>query len=133
VALWSTRREPEVGQARTKYTQAYRNEAVELVISSGRPIAEIARDLGINEATLGNWVHRSRKSGKSDEKDKPLDINERAELKELREENRRLKMERDFLKKAAAWFASESKLSSPSSRMWRRRTGAGHVGSSGSR
>jgi transposase len=116
-----------VGQARTKYTQAYRDEAVELVISSGRPIAEIARDLGINEATLGNWVHRSRKSGKSGEKDKPLDIDERAELRELREENRRLKMERDFLKKAAAWFASESKLSSPSSRMWRRRTSAGHA------
>jgi transposase len=86
-----------VGQARKKYTQAYRDEAVELVISSGRPIAEIARDLGINEATLGNWVHRSEKSGKSEEK--PLDIGERAELKELREENRRLRLERDFLKK----------------------------------
>jgi transposase len=107
VALWSTRREPEVGQARKKYTQAYRDEAVELVISSGRPIAEIARDLGINEATLGNWVHRSKKSGKSGEK--ALDIDERAELKVLRDENRRLRMERDFLKKAAAWFASESK------------------------
>jgi transposase len=96
-----------VGQARKKYTQAYRDEAVELVISSGRPIAEIARDLGINEAMLGNWVHRSKKSGESEEK--PLDIDERAELKELREENRQLRMERDFLKKAAAWFASESK------------------------
>jgi len=96
-----------VGQARKKYTQAYRDEAVELVLSSGRPIAEIARDLGINEATLGNWVHRSKNSGKSEEK--PLGIDERAELKVLRDENRRLRMERDFLKKAAAWFASESK------------------------
>jgi transposase len=133
VALWSTRREPDVGQARKKYTQAYRDEAVELVLSSGRPIAEIARDLGINEATLGNWVHRSKKSGKSEEKDKPLEIGERAELRELREENRRLRMERDFLKKAAAWFASESKLSSPSSRMRRRRMIAGHARLSGSR
>lgn len=116
-----------MGQARTKYTQAYRDEAVELVLSSGRPIAEIARDLGINEATLGNWVHRSKKSGKSVEKDKPLDIDERAELKELREENRRLKMERDFLKKAAAWFASESKLSSRSSAISRSRTAASHA------
>jgi len=95
-----------VGQARKKYTQEYKDEAVELVISSGRPMAEIARDLGINEGTLGNWVNAARKSGKL--KDKPLETDERAELKELREENRRLKMERDFLKKAAAWFAREN-------------------------
>ena len=86
-----------MGQARKKYTQEYKDEAVELVISSGRPMAEIARDLGINEGTLGNWVNTARKSGKL--KDKPLETDERAELKELREENRRLKMERDFLKK----------------------------------
>ena len=95
-----------MGQARKKYTQEYKDEAVELVISSGRPMAEIARDLGINEGTLGNWVNTARKSGKL--KDKPLETDERAELKELREENRRLKMERDFLKKAAAWFAREN-------------------------
>ena len=95
-----------MGQARKKYTQEYKDEAVELVISSGRPMAEIARDLGINEGTLGNWVNTVRKSGKL--KDKPLETDERAELKELREENRRLKMERDFLKKAAAWFAREN-------------------------
>lgn len=95
-----------MGQARKKYTQEYKDEAVELVINSGRPVAEIARDLGINEATLGNWVNKARQSGKV--KDKPLDIDERAELKELREEVRRLRMERDFLKKAAAWFAREN-------------------------
>jgi transposase len=110
VARWSTRREPDVGQARKKYTQEYRDEAVVLVVSSGRPVAEIARDLGINEATLGNWVHRARQSGKLADKpdDKPLDTGERARLKALEEENRRLRMERDFLKKAAAWFARES-------------------------
>lgn len=95
-----------MGQARKKYTQAYKDEAVELVVSSGRPIAEIARDLGINEGTLGSWVNVAEKSGKL--KEKPLDISERARLKELEEENRRLKMERDFLKKAAAWFASQN-------------------------
>jgi transposase-like protein len=95
-----------MGQARKKYTQAYKDEAVELVVSSGRPTAEIARNLGINEGTLGNWVHMAEKSGKL--KEKPLDISERARLKELEEENRRLKMERDFLKKAAAWFASQN-------------------------
>jgi transposase len=95
-----------VGQARKKYTQEYKDEAVELVINSGRPVAEIARDLGINEATLGNWVNKAKQSGKV--KDKPLDVGERAELKELRDEIRRLRMERDFLKKAAAWFAREN-------------------------
>lgn len=95
-----------MGQARQKYTQEYKDEAVELVVSSGSPIAEIARDLGINEGTLGNWVMAAKKSGKL--KEKPLDVSERARLKELEEENRRLKMERDFLKKAAAWFASQN-------------------------
>jgi transposase len=95
-----------VGQARKKYTQEYKDEAVELVISSGRPIAEIARNLGINEGTLANWVNTAKKSGKL--KEKPLDTDERAELRELRDENRQLRMERDFLKKAAAWFAKEN-------------------------
>ncbi len=95
-----------MGQARKKYTQEYKDEAVELVISSGRPIAEIARNLGINEGTLANWVNTAKKSGKL--KEKPLDTEERARLKELEEENRRLRMERDFLKKAAAWFAKEN-------------------------
>jgi transposase-like protein len=106
VERWSARREPDVGQARKKYTQEYKDEAVELVISSGRPIAEIARNLGINEGTLANWVNTAKKSGKL--KEKPLDTDERARLKELEDENRRLRMERDFLKKAAAWFAKEN-------------------------
>ena len=95
-----------MGQARKKYTQEYKDEAVELVISSGRPIAEIARNLGINEGTLANWVNTAKKSGKL--KEKPLDTDERARLKELEDENRRLRMERDFLKKAAAWFAKKN-------------------------
>ena len=95
-----------MGSARRKYTQKYKAEAVELVINSGRPVAEVARDLGINEGTLGNWVNRAKKSGAF--KEKPLEVNERARLKELEQENRRLKMERDLLKEAAAWFASQS-------------------------
>ena len=95
-----------MGQARKKYTQQYKDEAVELVVSSGRPMAEIARDLGINEGTLGSWVTRAKQAGKVTEK--PLTIDERARLKELEEENRRLKMERDFLKKAAACIAKEN-------------------------
>jgi transposase len=95
-----------MGRARQKYTDAYKAEAVELVTNSGRPIAEIARDLGVHDGTLGNWMNMAKKRGEI--KDKPLDINERARLKELEDENRRLKMEREILKKAAAWFASQS-------------------------
>jgi transposase-like protein len=57
-----------MGRARKKYTQEYKDEAVGLVISSGRPIAEIARNLGINEGTLGSWVARAKQSGKVTEK-----------------------------------------------------------------
>lgn len=95
-----------MGSTRRKFTAEYKAEAVELVINSGRPVAEIARDLGINEGTLGNWVNMAKKRGEFQEK--PLDVDERAELKELRDEVRRLKMEREVLKKAAAWFAKES-------------------------
>lgn len=95
-----------MGSTRRKFTPEYKAEVVDLVISSGRPVAEIARDLGINEGTLGNWVNMAKKRGEV--KDKPLDIDERARLKELEDEVRRLKMEREILKKAAAWFASQN-------------------------
>lgn len=88
------------------FTPEYRAEAVQLVLSADKPIAEIARDLGIGESTLGNWVAKAKENGVV--QDKPLDVNERAELKRLREENRVVKMERDFLKKAAAFFASQN-------------------------
>lgn len=95
-----------MGKARRKYTDAYKAEVVELVVSSGRPVAEIARELGINEGTLGNWMNMAKKRG--DVAEQPLTVDERARLKELEDENRRLRMEREMLKKAAAWFASQS-------------------------
>jgi transposase len=95
-----------MGSTRRKFTPEFKAEAVELLVNSGKPIAEIARDLGISDGTLGNWVKTAKKRG--DVKERPLEIDERARLKELEEENRRLKMEREILKKAAAWFAKES-------------------------
>ena len=87
------------------YSAEYREEAVKMVIESGRPIAEaIARDLGIKEGTLGNWVDRYRNEHPASEE---LNISDRARLKELEKEVRELRMERDFLKKAAAFFAKE--------------------------
>lgn len=87
-----------------KFTPEYREEAVKLVLETGRPIAAVARDLGINEGTLGHWVLKYRDEHPASE---DLDISERARLKELENENRELRMERDFLKKAAAFFAKE--------------------------
>lgn len=94
--------------SRRKYSDSFKAEAVELVITSGRSAAQIARELGVNEYTMCNWVNMAKKRGRADNEEKPLTADERAELKELREENRRLKMEREILKKAAAWFAKES-------------------------
>lgn len=87
-----------------KFTPEYREEAVKLVLETGRPIAEVARDLGINEGTLGNWVTKYRTDHPASE---DLGISERARLKELEKEVRELKLEREFLKKAAAFFAKE--------------------------
>ena len=95
-----------MGSTRRKFTAEYKAEAVQFVISSGQPIAEVARNLGIVEGTLGNWVAKARESGEVNEPE--LDISERAELQRLRKEIQQVKMERDFLKKAAAWFASEN-------------------------
>jgi transposase-like protein len=74
-----------------------------MVIETSRPIAQIARDLGINEGTLGNWVNIYRREHVGDEP--PLDLNERARLREAERQLRELKMENEFLKKAAAYFA----------------------------
>lgn len=92
-------------EQRRKYTPEYREEAVRLVIESSRPIAAVARELGIVEGTLGNWVNAYRREHAGEEP--PLSVNERARLKELERENRELRMQAEFLKKAAAYFAQD--------------------------
>ena len=87
-----------------KFTPEYRQETVRLVLESGRPIAEIARELGINEGTLGNWVNTHRREHPASEE---LKLPERARLRELERENRELRLQAEFLKKAAAFFAKE--------------------------
>lgn len=87
-----------------KFTPEYRHEAVKLVLESARPIAEVARELGINEGTLGNWVNTYRREHPLSEE---LDLPERSRLRALERENRDLRMQAEFLKKAAAFFARE--------------------------
>lgn len=76
-----------------------------LVGESGRPVAQVARDIGVNEGTLGNWVNLWRAEHAGAEP--ALGVSERAELARLRRDNQALRMEREFLKKAAAFFATE--------------------------
>ena len=90
---------------RKNFSLEYREEAVKMVLESSRPIAQVARELGLNEGTLGNWVNTYRRAHAGEEP--PLTISERARLRELEKENRELKMEREFLGKAAAFFASK--------------------------
>ncbi len=85
----------------------FRRRAIELGRERAKPLAQIAADLGIAESCLRNWMRQADiDEGKKD----GLTTSELEELRELRKENRVLKMERDILKKAAAFFASENML-----------------------
>jgi transposase len=88
-----------------KFSPEFKDEAVKLVIDWSRPIAQVARELGINEGTLGNWVNQYRRDHAGDEP--PLNVSERARLREAERELRELRMENEFLKKAAAYFARD--------------------------
>ena len=88
-----------------KFSPEFREEAARLVIDSSRSIADVARELGVSETTLGNWLRAYREEHAGDEP--PLELSERARLRELERRNRDLEMENAFLKKAAAYFARE--------------------------
>ena len=90
---------------RARFSPEFKDEAVRLVIESGRPIAQIARELQINDGTLGNWVARYRDEHPVSEV--PLSLSERARLGELERENRQLRLDNEFLGKAAAFFARD--------------------------
>ncbi|MCG6567919.1 transposase [Tessaracoccus sp. ZS01] len=90
---------------RRKFSPEFREQAVRLVLESSRPIADVARELGVGTETLRVWVNRYKKSSPVDEPG--LSEPERAELERLRKENRELRMEKEFLGKAAAFFAKE--------------------------
>ena len=82
---------------RRHFTQEYKDQAVSLVLDSGRTIAEVAKSIGVHEMTLGKWVKKAKDSGQAPHRD--LSETERAELERLRKENAILRMERDFAKK----------------------------------
>lgn len=84
-----------------RYTDEYRREAVDYVLASGRPITECARELGVNDKTLNDWVLKFKRRGEVT----GAMTAEEADVAALRRENERLRQENEFLKKAAAFFA----------------------------
>lgn len=93
-----------MGKTRAPYPPEFREEAVRLVHSSGRPIKEIAADLGVSEQTLRNWVFAAQSDGAAPE----VTLDAKEELRQLRRRVKVLEQEREILKKAAAWFAKET-------------------------
>jgi transposase-like protein len=92
-------------ERRRKFTPEFKDEAVKMVLDGSRAIAGVAREIHINEGTLGNWVNKYRVAHADEEP--PLSISDRARLRELERENRELRMKTEFLGKAAAFFAQE--------------------------
>ena len=95
----------ERSRSRRSFTGEFKRDAVAMVLDDGNRIVEVAERLGIGEGTLGNWVRQARvdrgeRAGVS--------TSERTELVELRRENARLRMERDLLKRATAFWVKES-------------------------
>ena len=98
-------RNNKVQRSRRKFSDEFKRDAVEIVRSSDKSIAEIARELGIYDSSLGNWVKQDRINRGERE---GLTSNERARLGELERENARLRMERELLKRAVAFWVRES-------------------------
>ena len=92
-------------EKRRKYDREFREGAVRIVRETGKPIAQVARDLGVNEGTLGNWVAQDREAREGTEGCRPDDVEE---LKRLRAENAELRMERDVLKRSVVLWVKEA-------------------------
>jgi transposase len=96
-------------RVRRNYTKEFKADAVSLVIEQAYSSAEVGRRLGVSENNVNRWVRQYRDKNESTSTDGLTRDQLEAKLKRLRKENKRLEMEREILKKAAAFFANESK------------------------
>ena len=94
---------------RKHYSKQFKIDAVKLVTEQGYNVSEAARNLGIHHTSLRQWKKQFETDDNQAFTDKGHMISEKEELYRLRKENKRLRMEREILKKAAAFFANESK------------------------
>lgn len=96
-----------MARKRRAFTRQFKAEAVRLCRAGDRSIGQVARDLDLIESALRRWVEQAKVDA-GEGPAEALTTDERAELQQLRRDNRRLLMEREILKKAAAFFAKES-------------------------
>jgi transposase len=94
-----------MAESRRKFDQDFKEGAVRLVRETGRPIVQIAKDLGINPGTLANWVALDRQAKDGSGR---ISEDERIELARLRRENAELAMERDVLKRSVALWVKDA-------------------------
>jgi transposase len=95
-------------RSQRRFTQEFKDEAVRMVLEGDRTVVEVAREFGIHDTTLGNWV-RLYKHQHEGEQAHSLSGPDRARLRELERENKELREKVQFLKKAAAFFAGETR------------------------
>ena len=91
---------------RRKFTPEFKSEAVELVEATDEKITQVARELGISDTSLGNWVRQTRAEANG-----APTAEERAEIRDLRRELDRTRRERDILAKAVAFFSGSPRIS----------------------
>jgi transposase len=95
---------------RRSFTEEYKRQAVGLVLSSGRSITSVAKELGLRDSVLRRWVDKVRQqpasaAGRPTTQPTPMPADQASEIARLRQENERLRMERDILKKSIAIFS----------------------------
>ena len=93
----------------SKYVKSFKEEAIRLALTSSKSISQTARDLGIKENTLYNWISRAKHAAPKDTSAIGSSINWAEELNRLRQENARLKEEREILKKFATFIVKDTK------------------------